>query len=289
MLDHQVMTAVITPFTTENTIDFTALKRIIDHLIAHSSDGLVMLGTTAESATLTKDERLMLYHFIMRYVNGRVPVYAGVGTNDTAVSLQYAKMAQSAHVDGIMIVAPYYNKPQQEGIYRHMKTIADQMTLPVMVYTVPSRCGITIEPETIIRLGNDCPNIVAYKYASSDLAPIPMIKEKITKPFAIYSGEDGMLLEGLRSGMDGIVSVISHVYGDEIKQVIEGYRNDTEQTVMDQLLKEKAKLLFCESSPVPIKYAMHLLGQCSPQVRLPLVELTQEHKEMIQAGIQDKL
>ncbi len=282
------MTAVITPFTKENTIDFAALKLILDHLIAHSSDGLVMLGTTAESATLTKDERLMLYHFIMRYVNGRVPVYAGVGTNDTAQTLQYAKMAQSAHVDGIMIVAPYYNKPQQEGIYQHMKTIADQMTLPVMIYTVPSRCGVVIEPETIIRLGNDCPNIVAYKYASSDLAPIPFIKEQIKKPFAIYSGEDGMLLEGLRSGMDGIVSVISHVYGDEIKEVIAGYRQGTEHTKIDLQLKEKTKLLFCESSPVPIKYAMHLLGCCEPYVRLPLVELTAAHKQMVQEGMQDK-
>lgn len=283
------MTAVVTPFTKETTIDFEALGKIIDDVINQGSDGIVMFGTTAESATLTKDERWMLYHFIMRYVGGKVPVYAGIGTNDTAQSITYIKMAEEAKADGIMAVTPYYNRPQQEGLYQHFKTIADHTTLPLMVYTVPSRCGVTLEADTMIRLAKDCPNIQALKYAYGNLNPIPEIKAGIDREFAIYSGEDGMLLEGLRAGMDGIVSVISHVYGNEMKQVVDAYKQGIDHIEMDFFLKQRAKDLFCESSPVPIKYALHLLGMCEPYVRLPLVALRQESKDMVRDTLKGKL
>lgn len=279
------MVALITPFTKENTIDFEALGKIIDDVIEQGVDGLVMLGTTAESATLNNDERWMLYHFIMRYVEGKVPVYAGIGTNDTMQSLVYLKMAQEAKVDGVMIVTPYYNRPQQEGLYQHFKFLADHTVLPVMLYSVPKRCGVDLDAETVIRLAKDCENIVALKYAAADLSVVESVRAEVRRPFAIYSGEDGMLLEGLRKGMDGIVSVIGHIYGSEMKQVVDAYKQGIDHIEMDFFLKQRARDLFCESSPVPLKYAMHVLGKCEPYVRLPLVELRDEHKKQVQETI----
>ncbi|MED3649856.1 4-hydroxy-tetrahydrodipicolinate synthase [Heyndrickxia sporothermodurans] len=275
----RVATAMVTPFDKKGNIDFQKTSQLIEYLIDNGTDSLVVAGTTGESPTLTTEEKLALFRFVVKTVNGRIPVIAGTGSNNTYASIELTKKAEKIGVDAIMIVAPYYNKPNQEGIYQHFKTIAESTSLPVMVYNIPGRSVINIEPSTIIKLSR-IPNIIAVKEASGSLDAMTEIIANTDENFELYSGDDGITLPVLSIGGQGIVSVASHVIGNEMQEMIQSFLDGSIEKAakMHQKLLPIMKGLFQAPSPVPVKTALQLKGLDVGSVRLPLVPLTENER-----------
>ncbi|KYD00062.1 4-hydroxy-tetrahydrodipicolinate synthase [Heyndrickxia sporothermodurans] len=275
----RVATAMVTPFDKKGNIDFQKTSQLIEYLIDNGTDSLVVAGTTGESPTLTTEEKLALFRFVVKTVNGRIPVIAGTGSNNTYASIELTKKAEEIGVDAIMIVAPYYNKPNQEGIYQHFKTIAESTSLPVMVYNIPGRSVINIEPSTIIKLSR-IPNIIAVKEASGSLDAMTEIIANTDENFELYSGDDGITLPVLSIGGQGIVSVASHVIGNEMQEMIQSFLDGSIEKAakMHQKLLPIMKGLFQAPSPVPVKTALQLKGLDVGSVRLPLVPLTENER-----------
>ena len=215
----QIVTAMVTPFDENGEIDFQATRNLINHLIANGSDGLVVAGTTGESPTLSNEEKVQLFRFTVEVVNGRVPVIAGTGSNNTRESIELTMRAEDVGVDGIMLVAPYYNNPCQEGLYQHFKTIAEATSLPIMLYNIPGRSVVNISVETVVRLSK-IPNIVSIKEASGDLDAMAEIIDHTPEGFSLYSGDDALTIPVLSIGGTGVVSVSSHVIGNEMQTMI---------------------------------------------------------------------
>ncbi len=275
----RVSTAMVTPFDRKGNIDFSKTTMLIDHLINQGSDSLLVAGTTGESPTLTTEEKLALFEHVVKTVGGRVPVIAGTGSNNTYASVELTKKAEEIGVDAIMLVAPYYNKTNQKGLYEHFSTIARSTNLPVMIYNIPGRSVINIEPETIIELAK-MDNIIAAKEASGNLDAMAQIIAETKEDFLLYSGDDGLTLPVMSIGGCGVVSVASHVIGPEMQQMIQLYeRGETAQA--GQLHRDLLPImrgLFAAPSPVPVKTALQLLGFDVGSVRLPLVPLTSDER-----------
>ncbi|ENH97275.1 dihydrodipicolinate synthase [Gracilibacillus halophilus YIM-C55.5] len=278
----RILTAMVTPFDQQGQIDFHKTERLIHHLLANGTDGLVVAGTTGESPTLTKEEKLSLLQFVVKTVNGRVPVIAGTGSNNTQASIELTRQAETIGVDGVMLVTPYYNKPSQEGIYQHFATIANETTLPVILYNIPGRTGVNVQPETIIRL-SQIDNIVAVKEASSDLDNITKICRETSDDFLLYSGDDNMTLPILSVGGYGVISVSSHIIGNEMKQMVQAYVDGENQQVasLHQQIHPIMKALFMAPSPTPVKAALAFSGMDVGSVRLPMIPLNQEETERL--------
>ncbi|KKB38921.1 4-hydroxy-tetrahydrodipicolinate synthase [Bacillus thermotolerans] len=279
----RVSTAMVTPFDSKGNIDFEKTTRLIDYLINNGTDSLVVAGTTGESPTLTAEEKVALFQHAVKASAGRVPVIAGTGSNNTHQSIELTKKAEAAGVDAIMLVAPYYNKPSQEGLYQHFKVIAEATSLPVMVYNVPGRTSVNIAPETIIRLSK-VPNIIAVKEASGDLDAATAIIAGTDDDFQVYSGDDSLTLPMLAIGGDGVVSVASHVAGNEMQQMVAAFLNgDFKQAAkLHQKFVPLVKGLFAAPSPVPVKTALQIKGLDMGSVRLPLIPLTEEERASLQ-------
>ncbi len=286
MVFGRLITAMFTPFTSDNEIDWPRLEECIERLIATGSDGIVVSGTTAESPNLSHDEKLELYRFTVGKVAGRAKVIAGTGSNNTEQSIQLTKEAEKTGVDGVMLVAPYYNKPSQEGLIRHFTAIAESTRLPVMVYNVPGRTSVNMSAETMARL-TEVDNIVAIKEASGDLGQISEVISLVGDDIAVYSGDDKLTLPVLAVGGAGVVSVASHVVGSEMKEMIDAFfaGNNAKATELHQKLLPVFNGLFMTTSPVPLKYAMSQKGWCEPYVRLPLVELDDKQKAEADAWV----
>lgn len=275
----RVSTAMVTPFDKKGHVDFEKTTKLINHLIENGSDSLVVSGTTGESPTLSKEEKLALYAHVVKIVDKRVPVIAGTGTYDTYSSIEMTKKATELGVDGIMAVVPYYNKPNQEGLLAHFKAIAENTNLPVMLYNIPGRSAVNMEPETIIRL-SEVPNIVAVKEASADLNAMTKIIANTADDFFLYSGDDGLALPILAIGGAGVVSVSAHVIGKEMQQMVAAFISGDYQTAakLHQLLLPIMTGLFKAPNPTPVKTALQLIGLDVGSVRLPLVPLTEEER-----------
>lgn len=275
----RVSTAMVTPFDNKGHIDFTKTTHLINYLIENGTDSLVISGTTGESPTLTKEEKIALFQHVVKIVDKRIPVIAGTGSNNTYASIELTKKAEQLGVDAIMVVAPYYNKPNQEGLYQHFKEIAENTTLPVMVYNIPSRSVVNISPETIIRL-SEIPNIVAVKEASGDLNAMTKIIANTPEDFMLYSGDDGMTLPVLSIGGTGVVSVASHIIGNQMQEMVQAFfsGNYEKAARMHQALLPTMEGLFKAPSPVPVKTALQLKGLNVGSVRLPLVPLTEQER-----------
>lgn len=273
----KIITAMVTPFDADGDIDFAAAETLIEHLIANGSDGLVVAGTTGESPTLTSAEKLALFKFTADKVNGRIPVIAGTGSNDTRSSITLTRQAEEAGVDAIMLVTPYYNKPAQEGLYQHFKAIAEATRLPVMLYNIPGRSAINMAPETIIRL-SEITNIVSVKEASGNLDAASLIIESTPEDFTVYSGDDGLTLPLMAIGADGIVSVASHIIGNEMQAMLADFTsgNLKEAAAQHRKLLPVMNALFAAPNPVPVKTALQLLGVQTGTVRLPMIPLNSE-------------
>lgn len=284
----RVSTAMVTPFDNKGHIDFAKTTQLINYLIDNGTDSLVVSGTTGESPTLTKEEKMALFQHVVKVADKRIPVIAGTGSNNTYASVELTKKAEQLGVDGIMVVAPYYNKPNQEGLYQHFKEIAECTTLPIMVYNIPSRSVVNISPETIIRL-SEIPNIVAVKEASGDLNAITKIIANTTEDFLVYSGDDAMTLPILSIGGTGVVSVASHIIGKEMQAMVQAFLSgDHEKAAkLHQTLLPTMEGLFKAPSPVPVKTALQLKGLNVGSVRLPLVPLTEQERNNLISLLND--
>ncbi|MFD1336256.1 4-hydroxy-tetrahydrodipicolinate synthase [Oceanobacillus iheyensis] len=284
----KVLTAMVTPFDKHEEIDFQALDHLIDHLINNGSDGLVVAGTTGESPTLTHEERMKLFEYVVKKVNGAVPVIAGTGSNYTKASIELTKEVAKTGVDGVMLVAPYYNKPSQDSMYEHFKVIAESTELPVMLYNVPGRTGVDMDVSTVVRL-SQIDNIVSIKDASGNLEKMTNIIRLTDDNFSVYSGEDSLTLPALAIGADGIVSVSSHIIGNDMQEMIQRFEQGqvAEAANIHQRVLPVMQEMFANPSPVPVKTALNLQSVPVGKVRLPLIELTHEQLQNLQSVLSD--
>lgn len=275
----RIATAMVTPFDSKGHVDFAKVTKLVNYLIENGTDTLVVSGTTGESPTLTTEEKVALFKHVAKTADKRVPVIAGTGNYDTYSSKELTKKAEEAGVDGIMLVAPYYNKPNQEGLYQHFKAIAESTSLPVMLYNIPGRSVVNILPETVIRLSK-IPNIVAVKEASGNLNNMTKIIANTDHDFLLYSGDDSMTLPVLAIGGAGVVSVSSHVIGLEMQKMVQAFLagNHDEAAMLHQELLPIMEGLFKAPNPVPVKTALQLKGVDVGSVRLPLVPLTEQER-----------
>ncbi|WHY67617.1 4-hydroxy-tetrahydrodipicolinate synthase [Neobacillus sp. SuZ13] len=279
----QVLTAMVTPFDQNGEVDFNAVRRLVDYLIDNGTDGLVVAGTTGESPTLTTDEKIALFKAVVVAARGRVPVIAGTGSNNTRASISLTKQAEETGVDGIMLVAPYYNKPSQEGMYQHFKAIAESTSLPVMLYNIPGRSAVNLSAETIVRL-SQIENIVAVKEASGNLDAMAAIISQTPSDFTLYSGDDSLTLPVLAIGGAGVVSVASHVIGTEMQEMINHFKNGRVQEAAHshRQLLPLMKALFTAPNPAPVKAALNMSGVQVGGLRLPLLPLSPEEEMALQ-------
>lgn len=278
-----IMTAMVTPFDERGDIDYPATQNLINHLLANGTDALVIAGTTGESPTLTAQEKVELFKFTVQTVAGRAPVIAGTGTNSTRESIDLTIQAEEAGVDGIMLVVPYYNKPCQEGLYQHFKTIAQTTTLPIMLYNIPGRSAVNMLPETIIRLANNVSNITSVKEASGDLEAAAAIIEHTGDDFFVYSGDDASTLPMLSIGSTGIVSVSAHIIGNEMQEMVRHFKtgNTKQAATIYRGLLPIMKAMFAAPNPSPTKAALNLTGVPVGGVRLPMIALPEEQVDSL--------
>ncbi|MCL6446641.1 MAG: 4-hydroxy-tetrahydrodipicolinate synthase [Armatimonadetes bacterium] len=278
----RVLTAMVTPFDKDMAVNYDQARKLARHLAEAGSDGLVVAGTTGESPTLSKEEKIELFRVIVEEVGGQATVLAGTGSYDTAGSVALTQAAEKVGVDGVMLVAPYYNKPSQEGLYQHFKTIAKSTNLPVLLYNIPGRTGVNLLPATVARLA-EIENIVAIKEAAGSMDQVSELRRLLPDHFAIYSGDDSLTLPMLSLGAKGVVSVASHVVGPRIKEMVNAFMagNVTLATQIHLQLYPIFKGLFITTNPVPVKAALNMLGFQAGPPRLPLVEATPAEKESI--------
>ncbi|WP_312095110.1 4-hydroxy-tetrahydrodipicolinate synthase [Niallia sp.] len=276
----RVSTAMITPFDAKGHIDFPKTTQLINHLLENGTDSLVVAGTTGESPTLSKQEKIALFKHVVKVVEKRVPIIAGTGSYNTYESIELTKQAELAGVDAVMVVGPYYNKPNQEGLYQHIKAVAESTKLPVMIYNIPGRSVVNIEPETIIRL-SEIENIVAVKEASGNLNKITKIIASTPDDFYVYSGDDSLTLPILSVGGTGVISVASHIIGNEMQEMVSTFLDGKIDAAskMHQKLLPLMIALFKAPNPVPVKTALQLKGFDVGSIRLPLVPLTEEERK----------
>lgn len=286
----KIITAMVTPFDVNEEIDFTATEQLIEHLIANGTEGLVVAGTTGESPTLTAEEKIALFSFVAEKVDGRIPVIAGTGSNNTRESIELTKKAETCGVDGIMLVAPYYNRPSQDGLLAHFKQIAAATSLPVMLYNIPGRTGVHMAVETVIAL-SEVDNIVCVKDATGNLDEMAQIIALTKENFKVYSGDDSLTLPLLSVGGDGIVSVSAHIVGNEMKEMIEAFHqgNVKEAAQIHRTLLPTFHMVFSAPSPTPVKALLEAKGVQTGSVRLPLVPLQSDHLQLIQQYAKENL
>lgn len=278
----RVLTAMVTPFDEEKSIDYDKTTSLIEYLLENGTEGLVITGTTGESPTLSHDEKVSFFKHVVRVVNKRVPVIAGTGSNNTSESVVLTEEATRCGVDGIMLVAPYYNKPSQNGMYEHFKTIADATDLPIMLYNIPGRSVVKMNTDTIIALSK-ITNIVSVKEASGDLDQAATIIHETADDFSVYSGEDSLTLPILAVGGNGVVSVASHVIGNQMQEMVNGYFSGYVQkaaSIHREILPAMNEL-FASPSPTPVKAALEWKGIKAGSVRLPLIPLTEQEEKTL--------
>ncbi len=283
-----VVTAMVTPFNENLEVNIDAAQALAELLVQTGSTGLVVSGTTGESPTLSFEEKVTLFRKVKEAVGNRAAVLAGTGSYDTAESVHLSQEAERVGVDGLLLVAPYYNRPSQEGLYQHFKTIAHAVDLPVMIYNIPGRTGVNIEPATLLRLA-EISNIVAVKEASGNLNQMSEICAGAPEGFLVYSGDDSLTLPLLAVGGVGVVSVASHVVGRDIRRMCEAFFAGQVQEAkkLHHRMLPLFKALFCTTNPVPVKAALNMMGANVGGVRLPLVEANDREKEIVRKALRD--
>jgi 4-hydroxy-tetrahydrodipicolinate synthase len=278
----RMVTAMVTPFQEDGSIDFTMFDRLLEHLVATGTTAVVVAGTTGESPVLSHEEKLSLFARAVQTARGRIKVIAGTGSNNTAASIALTKEAEQLGVDGIMLVAPYYNKPSQDGLYEHFKAVAQATRLPVMLYNIPGRCGVNIDAETVVRLAQ-VDNITSVKEASGDLSQMAEIIARTPDDFYLYSGDDKVLLPVMAIGGHGVVSVASHVVGPQMMKMIQSFVTGdvSAAAAWHRRLLPVFEGLFEAPNPVLVKEALTLRGLPCGKVRLPLVPASEAQRARI--------
>ena len=280
--------ALITPFNQDKSIDFNALERLIEYQIAGGINYLVVLGTTGETATLSKSEKEEVFRFVADKAQGRIPLVAGIGGNNTQDIIEQIQRVDSRAYSAVLSVSPYYNKPTQEGIYQHYKAISDVSPLPLILYNVPGRTGSNIESATTIRLAENCPNIVGIKEASGNFNQYSEIMRDKPDNFLLISGDDGTFLPMAALGARGLISVLGNALPETINTLVSaGLENDFESARrLHSKVLDIIDLCFIEGNPAGIKAILHQKGLCMNDVRLPLVEVSESTVEAITAELQ---
>jgi len=283
-------TALITPFLDNQEIDYQVLSVLIERQIAGGVTGIVVIGTTGESPTLTDQECFELISKTKEMINGRCLLMAGCGTNSTAHSVEKAQAAQKAGADCLLVVNPYYNKPSQEGLYLHFKAVAQATELPNILYNIKGRTGVNLETDTLMRLIKDVDNIIGVKEASGDLVQIKEVGQRKPKDFLLFSGDDGLTYQVLEQAKgDGVVSVASNIIPKEVNELVQlGLRGDFEMAKkLDEDLQKIFKILFIETNPLPVKYVAHKMGLCKLVYRLPMCPPSEKSKGILDEAFKD--
>ena len=285
-----VGTALITPFKDDLSIDLDSLKKIVRNQLENKIDALIVLGTTGESPVINYDERRKIISAVAEEASGKVPVIVGTGSNDTKKVVDNNKQAEDLKADGLLIVNPYYNKGTQESLLDHYNFISEKTKLPIILYNVPSRTGMNILPETVIKIHNECKNVVAVKEASGNISQIAKLISLKPDTLSVLSGNDDQTLSIMALGGDGVISVFSNPYPVEMKQVADAVLNKKLPTAQKYNNKYLSMMntLFVETSPAPVKYVMSKLGFCGNNLRLPLIRTSQKAEEFLNAEI-DKM
>lgn len=279
-----VYTAIVTPFTAEDQIDWEALERLIARQLEAGIDGIVPCGTTGESPTLTEREQLDLIKFVVQEVSGKAAVFAGTGSNSTRHAVHLSKQAEELGADGCLVVSPYYNKPTQEGLFRHFTEVARQVGIPVMLYNIKGRTGVNVETETLLRIIESTPNVSSVKEASGDMNQIQEVIRMTPDDFVVMSGDDGLTAKVIAAGGDGVVSVASNLIPQSMLKLVKDCCDKRSvDTVYREKLERLFEALFIETNPIPIKAALAQLGYCQPRYRLPLCEMRTANAERLLA------
>ena len=280
------MVALVTPMRADGALDFEALARLVEFHIESGTDAIIAVGTTGESATLDFEEHITVVRKVVELVSNRIPVIAGTGANSTTEALHLTRRAMEAGADACLLVTPYYNKPTQEGLYRHYKLIADGVAIPQILYNVPGRTACDLKPETVERLA-DIPNIIGIKEART-LERVLELTRRCADRLDVYSGDDGIAAEAILGGARGVISVTANVapraMHDMAAAALEGDRARTE--AIDGRLAGLHQALFLESNPIPVKWAVNQLGLIPPGIRLPLTSLSEPFQPAVRAAMQ---
>ena len=281
-------TALVTPFR-DNSIDVSAFEELIEAQINAGITGVVAVGTTGESPTLSGDERAQVIRLAVARANKRCLVLAGTGSNSTHHAIAETRTAEKLGVDAALLVAPYYNKPSQEGLFRHFKAIADGTSLPIMLYNIPGRCSVDILPETVERLAKECRNIVSIKEASGSVERVGELRRRLPETFTILSGDDSLTLPFMAVGAAGVVSVASNLFPSEVCALVRtcGAGDLKAAERLHRKFLPLFKDLFIEPNPVPVKTALGWRGAMSPEVRLPLCEMSEANQTRLRKTLED--
>jgi dihydrodipicolinate synthase len=284
--------ALITPMHEDGSVNFEALKEIIEEQIEKGTDAIISVGTTGEAATLSVEEHVEVIAYTTKVVNHRIPLIAGTGSNCTESAVELSRQAEEVGADGLLLVTPYYNKATQKGLYQHFKTIAESVSIPSILYNVPGRTGMSIEAKTMAALYHDVKNIIGVKDAGGDMGKTLELMSLVDENFSLYSGEDGLILPILSAGGVGVISVLSNVAPKETHEICaKWFAGDLDGARKEQLRAlPLIHALFSEVNPIPVKAAMNLQGKNAGPLRLPLTEIEKEHleilkKEMIRYGV----
>ena len=286
------ITALVTPMKENGELDYSALEKLINFQIDSGISALVAVGTTGESATIDFKDHIKLIEFFVKTASGRIPIIAGTGANSTDEALHLTKGAKESGADAALLVSPYYNKPPQEGIYKHHIKIADEIDLPQILYNVPSRTASFIEPETVFKLSCH-KNIVGIKDATGDMKNhsevLNLCAEEINSGnFCLYSGDDFSSLEFLQKGGHGTISVTSNVVPNIVSEICDLVNSDfTKAKKLDESLQQLNKNLFCESNPIPVKWCLYKMGFIDKGIRLPLIELNDTFKKDLEQNLNE--
>lgn len=281
--------AIITPFYEDGSVDYEKFGELIEFQVANGTDAIIVCGTTGESSTLTHEEHLEVIRYCTEKVDHRIPVVAGTGSNCTETAVYLSKEAQSVGVDALLLVTPYYNKGTQKGLYRHFKTIADSVKIPVILYNIPGRTGVTLQPETIVSLCRDVENIVGVKDATGNISQTAHLMQLADGCVDLYSGEDGIIVPLLSLGGKGVISVLSNVAPTQTHEICSRFfEGDVEGSCRLQLeALPLVDALFCEVNPIPVKKAAELMGLCGGTLRMPLTEMEPEHVEKLEKAMKE--
>lgn len=280
--------AIVTPFKNDSSIDFAALGRIVNHVIEGGINYIVALGTTGESVTLSSDEKRAVLSYVLEANDNRVPVVVGIGGNNTSEVINSIREADLTGVDGILSVAPYYNKPTQRGIFQHFKSIATYSPVPVIIYNIPGRTGVNISAETCLQLAHECENITGIKESSPDFNQIMKIIKGKPESFNLISGDDFMALPSIAAGAAGVISVLANAFPAQTSEITSNAMKNNYRSARETLFKylELIELLFIEGSPAGIKAILSIMNLCQNNLRLPLVQVSRSTYTRIQKAME---
>lgn len=281
--------ALVTPFHEDESVNYEALEALIEMQIEGQTDAIIVCGTTGEPSTMTEEERVSVIRFVIEKVKKRVPVIAGTGCNNTINAVEMSKTAEALGADGLLVVTPYYNKATQEGLFFHYKAISDAVTIPIIMYNVPSRTGCNMLPETAVRIARECKNVVAIKEAGGNISQVATLAFMGKGILDIYSGNDDQIIPILSLGGIGVISVLSNIAPKDTHDMVMEYLEGDREKALDIQMRylEVIHALFCEVNPIPVKAALNLMGKNAGILRMPLTKMSEKNQVLLKNAMKE--